>query len=127
MVLWCSSRACLSHCAPAESSSLVVQQPFATGYVARSLYTNEDACLRGEQYSTLNTYWAPQIPKLLTASTGREIISCMKSFYYLKFKTKQNRNIKGKVVFKHMNENNRGFISIFFSNILLSSEKSELL
>lgn len=39
----------------------------------------------------------------------------MKSFYNLKFKTKQDRDLMGKVAFIHINEDNKYFKKIFLS------------
>ena len=60
--------------------------------------------------------------QLLTASITRGIISCMKSFYNLKLKTKQDRDLRGKAAFIHMNEDKKGFKKFFFLNCFLPSE-----
>lgn len=66
--------------------------------------------------------------QLLIASTTREIILCMKRFYNLKLKTKQDRDLMGKVAFIHINEDNKYFKKFFFLNcFFLPSEKLELL
>lgn len=62
-------------------------------------------------------------PKLLIASITREIISCMKSFYNLKFKTKQDRDSMGKVAFMHMNGDKRNFLFNFL-NIFFAFRKA---
>lgn len=53
------------------------------------------------------------IPKMLIASSPREIISCMKSFYHLKLKAKQDRDVMGKVAFIHISEDNKGLFFHF--------------
>lgn len=53
------------------------------------------------------------IPKPLTASIPREIISCMKSFYYLKLKAKQDRDLMGSLSFIHLKGHNKGLFLHF--------------